>query len=205
MATDEAQADPGRASSAPGTGPDAAGSCRRFNLGDAMILTAVVAVGLVLGRDLLLNFPRLVGQRLALTRHDLANGQPVWWSIAFRWEPVALEVVGLALMAVCLATPTLVVLRLRRPRPPWRRLVRQPGAVACATAIVSFLVAYDLHSLLDPYPALFVVGPAVATAWLVLIVSRRWRAERGWIDRAGRVVGAAWIATVPWVVASVVR
>ena len=37
-------------------------------------------------------------------------------------------------------------------------------------------------------------APAVAGAWLVLVVSGRWRPERGWIDRFGRVLGVLWLA-----------
>jgi len=36
-------------------------------------------------------------------------------------------------------------------------------------------------------------GPAVAGMWLVLGLSGRWRPERSWIDRFGRVLGATWI------------
>lgn len=36
-------------------------------------------------------------------------------------------------------------------------------------------------------------GPAVAAAWTVLAVSGRWRPERSWIDRLGRVLGWSWI------------
>ena len=45
-------------------------------------------------------------------------------------------------------------------------------------------------------------GYAVAAAWLALAVAGRWRPERSWIDRLGRVLGVAWIvitaaATIP--------
>jgi hypothetical protein len=36
-------------------------------------------------------------------------------------------------------------------------------------------------------------GPAVAAVWFVLALSGRWRPERSWIDRLGRLVGASWI------------
>ncbi len=36
-------------------------------------------------------------------------------------------------------------------------------------------------------------GYAVAAVWTVLAVSGRWRIERSWIDRFGRILGAAWI------------
>ncbi len=32
-----------------------------------------------------------------------------------------------------------------------------------------------------------------------LAVAGRWRPERHWLDRAGRVIGLAWIVTVPLV------
>ncbi len=38
----------------------------------------------------------------------------------------------------------------------------------------------------------------VMIAWMLLAMGRRWRLERGWIDRSGRALGWCWIA---WVVA----
>ena len=38
-------------------------------------------------------------------------------------------------------------------------------------------------------------GYAVGAVWLVLALSRRWRPEKSWIDRLGRALGVAWIAT----------
>ena len=35
---------------------------------------------------------------------------------------------------------------------------------------------------------------AIAGAWLIMAIGGWWRPERGWIDRLGRAVGAAWIA-----------
>jgi len=37
-------------------------------------------------------------------------------------------------------------------------------------------------------------GYGVGAVWLLLAVSGRWRAERSWIDRLGRVLGVVWIA-----------
>ncbi|MBI3467007.1 MAG: hypothetical protein HY000_28670 [Planctomycetes bacterium] len=36
----------------------------------------------------------------------------------------------------------------------------------------------------------------VAGALMTLAVSRRWRAERSWIDRLGRAVGTYWLAYI---------
>lgn len=39
------------------------------------------------------------------------------------------------------------------------------------------------------------VGLAVAGAWLALLLTKQWRPEATWIDRAGRAVGWFWIVT----------
>ena len=39
---------------------------------------------------------------------------------------------------------------------------------------------------------------AVGAAWLLLVVSGRWRAEPVWIDRLGRALGIFWIAIIPF-------
>jgi hypothetical protein len=41
------------------------------------------------------------------------------------------------------------------------------------------------------------IGAAIASSWMLLLVSGRWCPERGWIDRAGRWLGWFWIATLP--------
>jgi hypothetical protein len=46
-------------------------------------------------------------------------------------------------------------------------------------------------------------GYAVAATWLVLATSGRWRPEKSWIDRLGRVLGIVWISITiltapPW-------
>ena len=38
-----------------------------------------------------------------------------------------------------------------------------------------------------------VIGLAVLASWVTQMSGRRWRPEPSWIDRAGRVMGAAWI------------
>jgi hypothetical protein len=40
------------------------------------------------------------------------------------------------------------------------------------------------------------IGPMIAGAWSILLLSRRWRPEPGWIDRMGTIIGACWI--VEW-------
>jgi hypothetical protein len=99
-----------------------------------------------------------------------------------------------------------LVLRLRSPRSPLRRVMRQPGAVASCAATMLILIG-AVHYLLDLHnPSLhavpfeytsFSLGCGVGSAWLILALSMRWRAERSWLDRLGRVLGVYWIAMVP--------
>src|SRR5690242_12341334 len=90
----------------PDRGPRAGrvGRCRPPALLDAMVLVAATALALALVK-------RLDG--------------PLWGGCP---APVAKE-----LPCLLVGTATVLVLRLRRPRPSWRRLMRQPGAVACVT------------------------------------------------------------------------
>jgi hypothetical protein len=37
-------------------------------------------------------------------------------------------------------------------------------------------------------------GFTVAAIWLLLALSGRWRPERSWIDRLGRLLGLVWMA-----------
>jgi hypothetical protein len=41
------------------------------------------------------------------------------------------------------------------------------------------------------------IGVTVGASWIFLLASGTWRPERGWIDRAGRVLGWFWIAMLP--------
>jgi hypothetical protein len=41
------------------------------------------------------------------------------------------------------------------------------------------------------------IGVAVASSWILMLASGRWRPERSWIDRAGRALGWFWIAILP--------
>jgi hypothetical protein len=43
------------------------------------------------------------------------------------------------------------------------------------------------------------VGLAVMATWLVLALAGRWRGEPSWVDRAGRFVGFAWLASALFV------
>lgn len=103
---------------------------------------------------------------------------------------------GLGLLNSPLIALTLVVVcwRLRAPRPSWSALLRQPGFVACVAAIAGFVVFLEANYFGANVRPAVAIGWAVATAWVLLVIGRRWGPERGWIDRLGRVAGVGWIA-----------
>ena len=168
---------------------------RRFTILDAMILVVASALAFTLLRSFV--FRTLPG---------LSNGQGL----------LAVVMGGLVTW-----TPTLLWLRLRRPRPTLRRLARQPGFAAsiAGTAVLALgTVTIGLLALIrlsmqgptqsagvaprPPDPTWWlgvvlhfgpVVGPAVIAAWFVLAVSGRRRPARGWLDPLGRTIGVAWI------------
>ena len=103
------------------------------------------------------------------------------------------------------ASLALLILRLRKPRPERRRCLRQPGMVASAAATLALAIEaarviplFALGSTSVRLSNLF-IGPdqricfAILGAWTALKVGGIWRPEPGGIDRAGRVVGVAWI------------
>jgi hypothetical protein len=167
---------------------------RRFGLLDAMILIAATAVALAL-------IPRGwpdwgINESLLKSRVTFFN--------------VMRYVIGgpIAFLA-SIWTLALIPLRLRSPRPRRIRLMRQPGmAVGVAVGVMFALSAYTatigLLKPFAPFPSLMHwwggiqlrIPFAVAGAWLGLILAGRWRAEAGWIDRLGRVLGIFWIAQI---------
>jgi hypothetical protein len=96
-----------------------------------------------------------------------------------------------------LLSSTCLLIRLRPPRPARRRLWCQPGFAACAAAVLGVVIKamavvisnharlggwgnFDIQVFWRHWPG---SGPAVAGAWLALIVAGCWRAERSGIDR----------------------
>ncbi len=179
---------------------------RRFTIADGMILVAATAAGLAwIGRVL----PTMTG-----------NWPQAGSSFDRAWM-LAVGGTALALPCVLAWTVAVLVLRLRGPRPSWRRIVRQPGAVAClaaslgllaASVLMASVIAYlwmsgrwsgaswkDLAGTLLEWEGLAspFVGVGVAISWAMLAIEGRWRSERGWIDRAGRALGLFWIITIP--------
>jgi hypothetical protein len=106
-------------------------------------------------------------------------------------------------------TFAVLAIRLRRPRPEFRRIIRQPGlaAVLAASICAAILVASQLAlrgrrgGLTWPFlPGSFYLGlpgylaPTVFGSWLTLFLNRRWKGERGPIDCLGLGLGIGWIS-----------
>jgi hypothetical protein len=167
---------------------------RRFSVLDAMILIAATAVG-------------LGGIRVyspAFYTYQYTPIPPPPW---VNWLAVVLSNWAFYLSPLPAAwTLAALVFRLRAPRPPLRRLMRQPGAVANSAATMLILIGI-VHYLLDlhnpsyhggPFEyTVFSLGCGVGAAWLILALSMRWRGEPSWIDRLGRSLGIYWISMVP--------
>ncbi len=166
---------------------------RRFNLLDAVLLVAAIAVGLALCRTSLTSFlpapPRFVSlsDRFGYVRDSLLYVPPM--------------------LAAC--TVACLVLRLRTPRHPVRLLADYPGtsaivAMSCAIALETTLMVLQIVGgarpdfVITPFSHNFYQSPgfAVIGAWSASILGGRWRFERSWIDWLGFVIGLAWIVLV---------
>lgn len=173
-------------------------TARKLTILDAMILVAAVACGMAMTR----------------TFHPSSD---VWLADPNNWfgritnDPVKAIVVVPFLMTF---TPAVLMIRMRRPRPRFRRLMRQPGMVASCAAAVPIAVSLlrlahrewpgdssaALNGIINSDP-LFAdcaldAGVWILAAWLVLWLSGFRRPERSRIDRVGRFVGAGWIVVL---------
>jgi hypothetical protein len=166
---------------------------RKFTILDGMILVAAAGCGLALSRAM-----------------STWSGYALNWFGRVTEDPVK---VGAAIPFLMTITPAVLLMRLRRPRPRWQRLTRQPGMAACSAAVVPIAIAllricrfewfsdhvgyddmYTWVSWETPFwDCGFHVGCWVLVAWLALALSRRRRSELSGIDRLGRVVGAGWL------------
>lgn len=179
---------------------------RGFRLLDTMLLVAAVALGCAIISGVYRSSKRLPSEDL----HD----------VFFDWSADSLSAYGakpliLATFCTPIATMTslaLIPIFLRRPRPRWRRLARQPGLIAAFASalalapivlpvVVASLVAWVLPSgailfdELDWWSLTVFGGTAVLASWATLLAGRHWRAEPSGADRLGRVLGAFWIIT----------
>jgi hypothetical protein len=94
-------------------------------------------------------------------------------------------------------TPAFLIVGFRRPHPPWRSLLAQPGTIAALGIVFGVLWVNGFLAMLFPdrYDSMtgasIAAGGTVAVAWTVLALSRKWRTGLGWVDFVGRLLGAA--------------
>ena len=160
----------------------------KFTLVDAMIVVAALAVWFAALRYLA----------------ELTNLTSIWHLGDYGFFRILRNQIGLLL---CILSAAVLVMGLRLSCHGRRRLWLEPGLAACAAAILGVAVQTVFMALVSHAGLLtwerFAIGafwsgwprcgPAVAGSWLTLIVTGRWRARRGSIDRLGRVVGACWL------------
>jgi hypothetical protein len=183
----------------------AAGSTRRFNVGDTLILIAALCLGLSGIRDRVRTLPARASwwideykrfQAEAASLPPMSDEDYVFSvrSLEFYLSDEFQAWLTSGLIAL---TSAQLLMRLRRPRPEWRRLLRQPGFVACTAAAIGFCIDKGwvpfirFESLRFP----FMTAMAVLVAWSILFGLRQCLAEKSWIDRLGRVVGVGWIVS----------
>jgi hypothetical protein len=161
-----------------------------FSTRDAMILIALIAVGLA---------GSMAYRDYDTFGHFIGPGHPF---------PGDLVGCSLTVFLLIVAMGLLLVRILRRPRP--RRFALGAGtagniasllsllfiAISWANIIINQLYAEGetqtrlvYHVVANvPYDA----GPSVMTAWAILALARRWRAK-DWIERIGVSLGVLWI------------
>ena len=196
---------------------------RRFTLIDAITLVAAVGIGLAwvrYNRTNVLSY--FVTDLYDAERDHYPIPRPwrgVWYYVSLLWVWLASF---LPLFAV--TTVAIVALRFRQPRRPLRRLVKQPGFVACAAASLALVssgvgnaITVHLGALFlvienpgkpYPYPEYYLpdltnyidpgyVGIAAVSAWLILLLGGRQRRIEDWVDRVGWLLGIFWMTMVP--------
>jgi hypothetical protein len=181
---------------------------RRFNVGDALILIAALCLGLSGNRDRILTLITRAHwwqQELESYQSDLTSVPPLdqkELDFSLRSLVVQASDEGQAWFTSVLVglTPAQILLRLRRPRPDWRRLFGQPGFMASLAAAAGYVIerGWDDSARLGFAPFPFWTSLLVLAVWTILLGLKRCRAEQSWIDRLGRALGAGWILAGFW-------
>jgi hypothetical protein len=168
-------------------------SRRRLTLRDTSILVASIAVGCWLGSSYHVN-ERHVWPTPGVADSFWSWAQATWLVLM----PVQLGLLGLSLLP---------------PRPPMRRLARQPGfvagiAVACAVASNVLQASANLKQNLargtNPLPtwihnnligisAPYRLAPVVLLAWVIVGLQGGCRRSRDWVESGSRLLGGIWV------------
>ncbi len=181
---------------------------RRLTLLDLMIAVAGLAVGLwIMPHGLV---------AVAETAFPIITGP---YAVSVRTQWLSHLIVRYSYPVAVIWSLTVLVLAITPPCPPVRRLVRQPGFVACCVVAMTVLItgplafAISQHNFIAGLPTSTRLqiylgealtfrrgegGFAVASAWLVLWANGRWRSQPSWADRLGRLLGLFWVLTIPF-------
>jgi hypothetical protein len=183
---------------------------RRLTLSDALILVAAMAVCLAFSARqagyyvihvlrIVRHYDRMISvapkdQNLSQYKSHLRTERN---NDLFRASMKLTYMVNIPFPFLLFLSPTLLCLRLRKPRPAWEDLMRQPGVIACIGGMLTALLA-PLWEILVGGSWFVLSFGIVPMTWLVLGASRRWRSEPSWLDRAGRVIGIGWIISAAY-------
>jgi hypothetical protein len=179
---------------------------RTFTLLDAIVIIAATATGFAWVRSIIDEFD-----------------WPDSWTYEVWGLSDYVYVIGHLLACVLrplLAIWTLAILGLRflEPRPPIYKLAYQPGVTACGSVVLVLACEFLRYLAIAvamakgaPWHHPFLVQGsfgadfyrsgisegafhyAVVVAWGLLLVMRRWRPQKSWIDRTGRAIGVLWL------------
>jgi hypothetical protein len=181
---------------------------RKFGVYDLMISIGGIALWLTFGEHKL----AILLQQFTCLCHSIAAyvgfvparsyGPPQFLmsSMSNYWSSVLWYGVQVSVLLILIVTPVFLLMRVRRPRPPLRALLRQPGTLAALAVTFGLIwVTGWLHLLFfgrinDGTVTAIAVGGTVALAWTCLALGRWWQAEPSWVDRMGRLLGALAIA-----------
>jgi hypothetical protein len=180
-------------------------TARDFRTSDAMILIAGAALALAAGPHLLVLLADMagrLGKEAADHRSALLGNWPAFWAATHdSLRNVVFYGIQIGQMLLMGMTPAFLMIRMRRPRPAPRALLRQPGTAAGLAMV--FGLFWGTGCLVWLFPdridsitvASLAVGGAVAMAWGALALGRWWSPEPGWVDRLGRVLAGLAIVT----------
>jgi hypothetical protein len=175
---------------------------RNFTLFDAIVSVAAVGLALAFART---HLAYAWANLCAIPFRGPAGWAGVWAYLRTRTDVTgSIVMYTFVSMEALLLSSTLafLIMRLRRPRPPLRRLIKQPGVVACEVWLLGMFLGICLAPLIEDYPllALIVVistASAIPIAWTILVLRGHWETEPSWIDRLGRGLGVCWAVIIP--------
>ncbi len=180
---------------------------RKFGLGDAMLLMASLALTLVNLKASYWFVMVLVRAQFGWRMFQSLTHQRPWdfpgWTRSQVISQLAIDLLStflIALLSSVLLGLTLIqpLVRLRKPRPTLRAVVRQSGTAVCLGVILASLILTDLEWLAGIYLTFRPAFPVVSIGLLLwpLLGIRPWRLEASWVDRLGRAVGWGWIVVM---------